>query len=53
VSNPDNKEELKTMGFIETPEVTNVLDSNKKALSAAGEPSTAQEAQKEPTQLST
>ena len=53
VSNPDNKEELKQMGFIQTPEVTNVLDSNKKAVSEAGEPSTAQEAQKQPTQLPT
>jgi phage internal scaffolding protein len=53
VSNPDNKEELKTMGFIETPDVGKPSSVPTKALSEAGEPSTAQEAQKEPTQLST
>ena len=53
VSNPDNKEELKQMGFIETPEVGKPSSVPTKALSEAGEPSTAQEAQKEPTQLST
>lgn len=52
VSNPDNKEELKTMGFIETPEVSNVLDTNQ-APAAAVEPSTAQTAKQEPTQLPT
>jgi len=52
VSNPDNKEELKTMGFIETPEVSNVLDTNK-APAEAVEPSTAQTAKQEPTQLPT
>ena len=52
VSNPDNKEELKTMGFIETPEVSNVLDTNK-APAVAVEPSTAQTAKQEPTQLPT
>ncbi len=52
VSNPDNKEELKTMGFI-TPDVAEPSSDATKALSEAGEPSTAQEAQKEPTQLST
>lgn len=52
VSNPDNKEELKQMGFIETPEVSNVLDTNK-APAAAVEPSTAQTAKQEPTQLPT
>ena len=53
VSNPDNKEELKQMGFIETPEVGKPSSVSTKALSEAGEPSTAQEAQKEPTQLTT
>jgi phage internal scaffolding protein len=53
VSNPENKEELKTMGFIETPDVGKPSSVPTKALSEAGEPSTAQEAQKEPTQLST
>jgi phage internal scaffolding protein len=53
VSNPDNKEELKTMGFIETPDVGKPSSVPTKALSEAGEPSTAQEAQKEPTQLPT
>jgi phage internal scaffolding protein len=53
VSNPDNKEELKTMGFIETPNVGKPSSVPTKALSEAGEPSTAQEAQKEPTQLPT
>ena len=53
VSNPDNKEELKQMGFIETPEVGKPSSVPTKALSEAGEPSTAQEAQKEPTQLTT
>jgi phage internal scaffolding protein len=53
VSNPDNKEELKQMGFIETPEVGKPSSVPTKALSEAGEPSTAQEAQKEPTQLPT
>lgn len=52
VSNPDNKEELKTMGFI-TSEVEVPSSVSTKALSEAGEPSTAQEAQKEPTQLTT
>jgi len=52
VSNPDNKEELKQMGFIETPEVSSVLDTNK-APAAAVEPSTAQTAKQEPTQLPT
>jgi phage internal scaffolding protein len=53
VSNPDNKEELKTMGFIQTPDVGKPSSVPTKALSDAGEPSTAQEAQKEPTQLTT
>lgn len=53
VSNPDNKEELKKMGFIETLEVVSPSSATTKALSEAGEPSTAQEAQKEPTQLTT
>lgn len=53
VSNPDNKEELKEMGFIETPEVGKPSSVPTQALSEAGEPSTAQEAQKEPTQLTT
>ena len=53
VSNPDNKEELKQMGFIETPDVGKPSSVPTKALSEAGEPSTAQEAQKEPTQLPT
>jgi phage internal scaffolding protein len=53
VSNPDNKEELKTMGFIQTPEVGKPSSDPTKALSDAGEPSTAQEAQKEPTQFTT
>lgn len=53
VSNPDNKEELKLMGFIETPDVENRSSVSTKALSEAGEPSTAQEAQKEPSQLTT
>jgi len=53
VSNPDNKEELKTMGFVQTPDVGKPSSVPTKALSEAGEPSTAQEAQKEPTQLST
>jgi phage internal scaffolding protein len=53
VSNPDNKEELKQMGFIQTPEVGKPSSVPTKALSEAGEPSTAQEAQKEPTQLTT
>jgi phage internal scaffolding protein len=53
VSNPDNKEELKTMGFIETPDVGKPSSVPTKALSEAVEPSTAQEAQKEPTQLPT
>jgi phage internal scaffolding protein len=52
VSNPDNKEELKTMGFIETPEVSNVLDTNQ-APAAAVEHPTAQTAKQEPTQLPT
>ena len=52
VSNPDNKEELKQMGFIETPEVSNVLDTNK-APAAAVEQPTAQTAKQEPTQLPT
>ena len=53
VSNPDNKEELKQMGFIETQDVGKPSSVPTKALSEAGEPSTAQEAQKEPTQLPT
>ena len=47
-----NEEELKTMGFIETPEVSTVLDTNK-APAEAVEPSTAQTAKQEPTQLPT
>lgn len=53
VSNPDNKEELKQMGFIQTPEVGKPSSVPTKAVSEAGEPSTAQEAQKQPTQLTT
>jgi phage internal scaffolding protein len=53
VSNPDNKEELKEMGFIETPSAASPSSAADKAPSEAGEPSTAQEAQKEPTQLTT
>jgi phage internal scaffolding protein len=52
VSNPDNKEELKQMGFIEPQQVV-ASSSTTQAPSEAGEPSTAQEAQKEPTQLTT
>jgi phage internal scaffolding protein len=52
VSNPDNKEELKQMGFIEPQKVV-ASSSTTQAPSEAGEPSTAQEAQKEPTQLTT
>jgi phage internal scaffolding protein len=52
VSNPDNKEELKQMGFIEPHEFV-ASSSTTQAPSEAGEPSTAQEAQKEPTQLTT
>lgn len=53
VSNPDNKEELKQMGFIQTQDVAIQTSDATKAPSDAGEPSTAQEAQKEPTQLTT
>jgi phage internal scaffolding protein len=53
VSNPDNKEELKKMGFIETPDVVSPSSATTNSPSDAGEPSTAQEAQKEPTQLTT
>ena len=53
VSNPDNKQELIEMGFIEPQEAASPSSAAVKALSEAGEPSTAQEAQKEPTQLTT
>jgi phage internal scaffolding protein len=53
VSNPDNKEELKKMGFIEPKEAPELSSVGANAPSEAGEPSTAQEAQKEPTQLTT
>jgi len=53
VSNPDNKEELISMGFIETPDVVSPSSATTQAPSEAGEPSTAQEAQMEPTQLTT
>jgi phage internal scaffolding protein len=53
VSDPDNKDELIKMGFVQTPEVVSPSSATTKALSEAGEPSTAQEAQKEPTQLTT
>ena len=52
VSNPDNKEELKTMGFI-TPDVAEPSSDATKAPAAAVEPSTAQTAKQEPTQLPT
>lgn len=53
VSNPDNKEELKKMGFIETPAVAEPSSDATKAPAAAVEPSTAQTAKQEPTQLTT
>jgi phage internal scaffolding protein len=53
VSDPDNKEELNKMGFIETPDVVRPSSATTTAPSDAGEQSTAQEAQKEPTQLTT
>jgi phage internal scaffolding protein len=53
VSNPDNKEELIKMGFINPKEAPELSSVGAKALSEAGEPSTAQEAQKEPTQFTT
>lgn len=53
VSNPDNKEELKAMGFIEPQAVDSPSSATTQAPSEADEPSTAQEVQKEPTQLTT
>jgi hypothetical protein len=53
VSNPDNKEELKKMGFIETPDVAEPSSDATQAPAEAVEPSTAQTAKQEPTQLTT
>jgi phage internal scaffolding protein len=54
VSNPDNKEELQTMGFIETPrgsaEESSTVD---KSSSGAVEPSNSSSSPEEPTQLTT
>ena len=52
VSNPDNKEELKTMGFI-PKDVAEPSSDATKAPAVAVEPSTAQTAKQEPTQLPT
>lgn len=53
VSDPDNKDELIKMGFINPKDVAEPSSDATQAPSEAGEPSTAQEAQKEPTQLTT
>ena len=54
VSNPENKEELKEMGFIDTPQASvDQSSATDKSGSAAVEPPTAQADAEPPTQLTT
>ena len=53
VSNPDNKEELIEMGFIDPKTSTELSSAVDKSSSAAVEPPTAQADAEEPTQLTT
>ena len=53
VADPDNKEELKKMGFVETPDVVSQSSDTTKTASADVEPSTAQADAEAATQLTT
>lgn len=53
VSNPDNKQELIDMGFIENPEVDELSSASTNTPDRALEPHKAQEVDQESTQLST
>lgn len=54
VSNPENKEELKKMGFIETPKASvDQSSATDKSSSGAVEPSNSSDSPEEPTQLTT